>query len=142
MVIQLSLKIIFFVGIVIIAISTIGLGGNLDTSSTFNKIGSDDNVSIGLSTADITNMVHSTSGTNIDSSTITVRNTDSVSHSYQICVITKAGASISDTVGTSSDCATTSSISSSGTGSAVITFTNPLSENSVDFADISIQEIT
>ncbi len=138
----MSLKIIFFIGILIIAISAIGLGANLDTSSTFNKIGSDDNVSIGLSTADITNMVHSTSGSNIDSSTITVRNTDSVSHSYQICVITKAGASISDTVGTSSDCTTTNSISSSGTGSAVITFTNPLSKNGVDFADISIQEIT
>lgn len=138
----MSLKIIFFVGVLIIAISAIGLGANLDASSTFNKIGSDDNVSIGLSTADITNMVHSTSGSNIDSSTITVRNTDSVSHSYQICVITKAGASISDTVGTSSDCTTTNSISSSGTDSAVITFTNPLSKNGVDFADISIQEIT
>ncbi|KAF6247262.1 hypothetical protein C6990_01935 [Nitrosopumilus sp. b3] len=137
----MSLKIIFFVGVLIIAISAIGLGANLDTSSTFNKIGSDDNVSIGLSTADITNIVHSTSGSDIDSSTITVRNTDSVSHSYQICVITKAGASISDTVGTSSDC-TTTTISSSGTGSAVITFTNPLSKTSVDFAEISIQEIT
>ena len=137
----MSLKIIFFVGILIIAISAIGLGANLDTSSAFNRIGSDDNVSIGLSTADITNVVHSTSGSNIDSSTITVRNTDSVSHSYKICVITKAGASISDTVGTTSDCTTTSLISSSSSGSAVITFTNPLSKNSVDFADISIQEI-
>ena len=138
----MSLKIIFFVGVLIITISTIGLGANLDTLSTFNKIGSDDNISIGLSTADITNIVHSTSGANIDSSTITVRNTDSVSHSYQICVITKAGASISDTVGTSSDCTITTLISSSGTGSAVITFTNPLSKTSVDFTDISIQEIT
>ena len=129
-------------GVLIITISTIGLGANLDTLSTFNKIGSDDNISIGLSTADITNIVHSTSGINIDSSTITVRNTDSLSHSYQICVITKAGASISDTVGTSSDCTVTTLISSSSTGSAVITFTNPLSKTSVDFTDISIQEIT
>ena len=126
----------------IIAISTIGLGANLNTSNTFNKIGSEDNISIELSTADITNMVHSTSGANIDSSTITIRNTDSVSHSYQICVITKAGVSISDSIGTSSDCATTTLISSSSTGSAVITFSNPLSKTSVDFTDISIQEIT
>ena len=126
----------------IIIVSGIGLGASLNTPSSYNKIGAEDNVSISLSNADITNMIHSTSGSDIDSSTITVRNTDSISHSYKICVITKAGASISDTVGTTSDCATTSSISSSGTGSAVITFTNPLSKTSVDFADISIQEIS
>ncbi|AJW70528.1 hypothetical protein [Nitrosopumilus adriaticus] len=138
----MSLKIIFFVGIMIIAVSAIGLGANLNTSSLINKIGGDDNISIALTDADITNMVHSTSGSNIDSSTITVRNTDSVSHSYQICVITKAGASISDTVGTTSDCTITPLISSSSTGSAVITFTTPLSKTSVDFANISIQEIS
>lgn len=138
----MSLKVIFFVGALIIAVSAIGLGANLTNSSTFNPIGSDDNISTSISDVDITNMVHSTSGVNIDSSTITVKNTDSVSHSYNICVITKAGSSISDTAGTAPDCVTTSSISSGGTGSAVITFTNPLSNNSVDFADISIQEIT
>ena len=138
----MSLKIIFLIGIAIIAISTIGLGANLNNSSTFNNIGSDDNIPIKLSNADITNMVHSTSGSNIDSSTITIRNTDSISHSYNVCVITKAGSSISDTVGTTSDCATTSSITASNTGSAVITFTNPLSKSAVDFSDISIQEIT
>ena len=137
----MSFRIIFFMGILIIGVSTIGLGANLNSTSAFNNIGSDDNVSIELSTADVTNMVHSTSGANIDSSTITIRNTDSVSHSYKICVITKAGASISDTVGTTSDCSATPTISSSGTGSAVITFTIPLSKNSVDFVDISIQEI-
>lgn len=126
----------------IIALSTIGLGANLNSSSTFNLIGSDDNISTRISDADITNMVHSTSGSDIDSSTITIRNTDSVSHSYNICVITKAGASISDTTGTSADCTTTSSISSSSTGSAVITFSNPLSKTAVDYTDISIQEIT
>ncbi len=138
----MSLNIILFLGILIIAVSSVGLGANLNSSSTFNLIGSDDNVSARVYDVDITNMVHSTSGTDIDSSTITVRNTDSVSHSYDICVITKAGASISDTAGTAPDCATTSSISSGSTGSAVVTFTNPLSKTAVDYADISIQEIT
>ncbi|WP_371503775.1 hypothetical protein [Nitrosopumilus adriaticus] len=138
----MSLKVIFFVGIIIITLSTIGLGANLNSSSTFNRIGSDDNISARVSDVDITNMVHSTSGSNIDSSTITIKNTDSIPHSYNICVITKAGASISDIAGTSADCTTTSSISSSSTGSAVVTFTNPLSKTTVDFTDISIQEIT
>lgn len=137
----MGLKIIFLVGVLIIIVSTIGLGSNLNSSSTFNPIGSDDNISSRASDVDITNMVHSTSGSNIDSSTITIRNTDSVSHSYRICVITKAGSSISDTVGTTPDC-TTTSISSNDIDSVVVTFTNPLNKTIVDFADISIQEIT
>ncbi|BDQ30673.1 hypothetical protein NZNM25_15050 [Nitrosopumilus zosterae] len=137
----MDLKIIFFVGVLIITVSTIGLGSNLNSSITFNSIGSDDNISSRASEVDITNVVHSTSGNNIDSSTITIRNTDSVSHSYRICVITKAGSSISDTVGTAPDCATTL-ISSNNIDSVVVPFTNPLNKTTVDFADISIQEIT
>ncbi|MCV0366734.1 MAG: hypothetical protein K5798_05685 [Nitrosopumilus sp.] len=137
----MDLKIIFFVGVLIITVSTIGLGSNLNSSITFNSIGSDDNISSRASEVDITNVVHSTSGNNIDSSTITIRNTDSVSHSYRICVITKAGSSISDTVGTIPDCATTL-ISSNNIDSVVVSFTNPLNKTTVDFADISIQEIT
>jgi len=126
----------------VIAVSTIGIGANLTSLTKFNAIGSEDNISISLTNADITNMVHSVNGVNIDSSTITVRNTDNISHSYKICVITKAGTSISDISGTTSDCATTSIISASGTGNAVITFTNPLNKTSVDFSNISIQEIS
>ena len=104
----------------VITLSAVGLGANLNNASTFNNIGSDDNVLVPIPDADITNMIHSVSGSDVDSSTITVRNTDNVSHSYKICVITKSGVSISDT--------------------AVITFTNPLSD--VDFSNISIQEIS
>ena len=138
----MSLKIIFLLGIIVIAVATVGVGANLTSPTKFNAIGSDENIPISLSDADMTDMTHSVNGVNIDSSTITVRNTDTVSHSYKICVITKAGVSISDTSGTTSDCATTSTISASGTGNAVITFTNPLSKTSVDFSNISIQEIS
>jgi len=138
----LSLKIIFLLGIIVIAVSTVGVGANLTSPTKFNAIGSDENIPISLSDADITNMMHSVSGANIDSSTIIVRNTDNMPHSYKICVITKAGVLISDTSGTTSDCATTSTISASSTGIAVITFTNPLSKTSVDFSNISIQEIS
>lgn len=136
------MKILFLIGIIIIAISTVGFGSNLTNATTFNVIGSDDNVSVSISNVDITNMVHSVSGLIVDSSTITIKNTDSISHSYRICVITKADSSISDTIGTSSDCTLTSTISSSNTGSAVISFTNPLNKTSVDYSNISIQEIT
>ena len=129
-------------GIIIIFVSAVGLGSDLTNDPTFNSIGSDDNLPIPLSDADITNIVLTKQGSTIDSATITVKNTDSVSHSYSICVITKAGASISDTIGTSPDCTSTASISASNTGFAVITFTNPLSVSSVDFSDVSIQEIT
>ena len=138
----MSAKIIFLIGFVIIGISTLGLGMNLNTSAFFNYIRRDENISVQISNADITNMVLTKDGSDIDSATITIKNTDSVSHSYNICVITKAGSSISDTVGTTSDCATTSTISASNTGAAVITFTNPLSKFNVDYSDISIQEIT
>lgn len=138
----MSLKIIFLIGIVVITISTIGLGENLNHTSLFNYVGADDDISVPATNVVLTNMALTNSTSTIDSATITVKNTDSVSHTYAICVITKAGVSISDTVGTSPDCTNTSSISASNTGSAVINFSIPLNKNSVDFTDISIEVIT
>ncbi len=123
-------------------VSVIGFGFDLNTSITFNNIGGDDNVPVPAPDANITNVVLTETGGNIVSTTITVKNTDSISHSYNICVITKAGVSLSDTVGTSSDCTTTSSISASTTGTAVINFVNPLNSLNVDYSDISVQQVT
>ena len=142
MVICLSLKLILIVGVLIFVVSTVGFGNNLNGVTSFNYIGADDNVSVPIPDADITNIVMTESASNIVSATITVKNTDISSHSYNICVITKAGGLISDTQGTSSDCTNTASISASGTGSAVINFANPLSSSTVDYSDISIQQIT
>ncbi len=125
----------------IIVISTVGLGANFNTAIDANKIGSADNISVDIPDADITNVVLTESASTITSATITVRNTDSISHSYKICIITKAGVLISDTPGTSSDCTNTISRSASNTGSAEINFANPLSSSTVDYSDISIQEI-
>lgn len=137
----MSVKIIFLIGVVIIAASTVGLGANFNTLHDTNKIGGDDNISVDMPDADITNVVLTESASTITSATITIKNTDSVPHSYKICIITKAGSLISDTVGTSSDCTNTSTISASSTGSAVINFANPLSSSAVDYSDISVQEI-
>ena len=138
----MSTKLILFIGVAFFVVTTVGFGANLNATPSFNNIGADDNISVIISNADITNVVLTESASNIVSATITVKNTDSTSHSYNICIITKAGALISDTAGTSSDCTSTSSISASNTGSAVVNFANPLSSSSVDYSDISIQQIT
>lgn len=138
----MSLKLFLLVIVVLFVVSTVGFGANLENVVTFNKIGGVNNISVLVPDVDITNIILTESGGDIISTTITVRNTDSVSHSYNICVIIKAGVLISDTVGTSSDCTTTSSISASNTGSAVINFANPLNSLNVDYSNISIQEIT
>lgn len=125
----------------IIAASTVGLGANFNTATDSNRIGADDNILVSVPDVNITNVVLTESASTITSATITIKNTDSISHSYKICIITKAGVLISDTIGTSSDCTNTTSISASNTGSAVINFANPLSSSAVDYSDISIQEI-
>ncbi len=125
----------------ILAVSTISFGSNLNSATSLNKIAGDDNISVPIPDADITNIVLTESASTITSATITIKNTDDTSHSYKICVITKAGVLISDTPGSSSDCTNTTSISASSTGSAVINFANPLSSSDVDYSEISIQQI-
>ena len=125
----------------ILAVSTISFGSNLNSTTSFNKIGGDDNIVVPIPDANITNIVLTESASTITSATITIKNTDDTSHSYKICVITKAGVLISDTPGSSSDCTNTTSISASSTGSAVINFANPLSSSDVDYSEISIQQI-
>lgn len=137
----MSVKIIFLVGVIILAVSTVGLGSNLNSTILLNKIGGDENISVPAPDADITNIVLTESAGTITSATITIKNTDSISHSYKICVITKAGVLISDTPGSNSDCTDTTSISASNTDSVVINFANPLSSLNVDYSDISIQQI-
>jgi|APSaa5957512535_1039671.scaffolds.fasta_scaffold09107_3 hypothetical protein len=141
MVICLSLKLILMVGVLVFVVSTVGFGNDL-TAATFNNIGAKNNVSVPIPDADITNVVLTESASNIVSATITVKNTDSSSHSYNVCVITKAGELISDIQGTNSDCTNTATISASDTGSAIINFANPLSSSTVDYSDISVQQIT
>lgn len=78
----------------IFIVSTIGFGSNLNSTPVLNKIGGNDNVSVPIPDVNITNIVLTESASTITSVTITVKNTDSVSHTYKICVITKAGVSI------------------------------------------------
>ncbi len=90
----------------------------------------------------LVNVVLTESAGNISSATITIKNTDSSTHSYKICVITKAGALISDVQGTSSDCTNSGAIPASNVDSSIINFSNPLNSLLVDYSDISLQQIT
>ena len=135
-----SIKIYFIAGMAILFTSTLSLGGSLNTTISLDSIGGDDNIPVPASDADVTQITWFESDNNITSATVVVKNTDSGSHTYEICVITKAGASFSDTAGTSADCASTGSISASATGSAVINFANPLAATDVDDTDISIEQ--
>jgi len=57
---------------------------------------------------------------------VTIKNTSSTSHRYEICVIFPDGASLSDTPGTSADCATSNNISQNQQGTTTISVSIPL----------------
>jgi len=136
----MSMIIYFLIGIMILAVATVGFGSTLNNSPSLNRIGGNDNVSVPTPDVNITNIVLTESVNTITSATITIKNTDSTSHTYKICIITKANILVSDTPGTSADCSNTASISASTTGSAVINFANPLNSTNVDYSDISVQQ--
>ena len=133
-------KIYFLVGILILTVATVSFGVTSNSSPSLNRIGGNDNVSVPTPDVNITNIVLTESANTITSATITIKNTDSISHMYKICVITKADILVSDTPGTNADCSITTSISASTIGTAVINFSNPLNSTNVDYSDISIQQ--
>jgi len=136
------MKIFLLIGIMILTVATVGFGTMLNSSPSVHKIGGNDNVVVTKPTIDITNIQSHVQGNSIDYTDITVKNNDSVSHTYKICMIVKAGTSISDTGGTSTDCGNTSSISSSNTGTARVNFSIQLTAANIDYSNISIQQIS
>ena len=129
------------VGIAVLATSTLGFGASLSTTSAPDRIGSDDDVTVPATDADVTEITWTESNNEITSATVKVKNTDTgAAHTFEICVISKAGASISDTVGTSADCGSTGSISASATGSVTITFSIALNAANVDATNLSIEQ--
>ena len=128
------------VGIVILATATLGFGASLSTATTLDRIGNEDNVAVSAADTFVTKVTWTESASNIASTTVEIKNTDTSAHTYEICVITKAGASISDTTGTGADCTSTGSIAGSATGSATINFAIPLDATLVDDSDISVEQ--
>ena len=143
--ITLSLKIIFLVGVIVMIVSTVGIGGNLNSSTLFKKIGADENISLPVD-ADVTNILLKKSSGNFDRADVTVKNTDSNSHSYDVCLVavhTDEGLS-HDAGENNSMCTSTSSISSGSTETITINFDNVLTDAlpSLTSFNVSIQEIT
>ena len=128
------------VGIAILATTTLGFGASLSTPTTLDRIGNNDNVAVSAADTYVTKVTWTESASDITSITVEINNTDTITHTYEICVITKAGASISDTTGTSVDCTSTGSIASKVIGSAAINFAIPLNASLVDGSDISIEQ--
>ena len=134
-----SKTIFAMLGIAVIATATLGLGAAISTSS-LNRIGGDNNVVVPGADADVTEVIWTETANKITSATVKVKNTDTSAHTYEICVITKAGASFSDTAGTGADCASTGSIAASTEGTATIAFSIPLAAADVDNTNISIEQ--
>lgn len=136
----MNTKTIFaIVGIAVMATATLGLAAALSMTSLKN-IGGDDNVVVAGADADVTELTWTETANQITSATVKVKNTDTIAHTYEICVITKAGASFSDTAGTSADCASTGSIAASTEGTATITFSIALAAANVDNTNMSIEQ--
>jgi len=135
------LRIIYgIIGVTLLTILSLGFGTSLSTTPSPNEIGGDNNIAVLATNADVTKITWTESDNEITSVTVTVKNTDTVAHTFEICVISKAGASLSDTVGTSSDCTSTGSISASATDSVTINFAIALNAADVDASNLSIEQ--
>ena len=130
------------VGMAILVTTTLGFGASVSTTTTLDRIGNDDNVALSAADTFVTKVTWTESASNITSTTVEIKNTDTSAHTFEICVISKADASISDTTGTSADCVSTGSIAGSVTGSATINFAIQLNASLVDDSDISIEQIS
>ena len=135
-------KIMILTTLLVVTSTALGYGAPLGTSTTLDSTGSDDNVTVTAADTFVTQIIWNESGSKISSVTVDVKNTDTSAHTFEICVIGKAGGSISDTVGTTADCTSTGSIASGAIGSATINFTNQLITNNFDDTDISIEQTT
>ncbi len=110
---------------VILFSAVIGFANTLSTSGIV-PIGAKDDVIPALNNMEVGQILWNFDGLNYDQVLVEIRNTDSVSHTYEICVIFPNGASLSDTAGTSADCNTSASTSSGQLRTTTITVSNPL----------------
>lgn len=135
-------KIIPLTTLLIVASTVLGFGAPIGTSATLDNFGGDDNVGVTGADTFVTKVIWNQQGAaHIQGATVDIKNTDTIAHTYEICVISKeSNGSLSDTVGTTSDCASTGSISSSSVGSATITFNSKLKYASLQDTDISIEQ--
>lgn len=112
---------------VVIFSATLGFANTLNVN--INAIGGKDYTIPQLNDIEIGLIDFQQTGSNFDRVTVNLRNTDSVSHNYEICAIWPNGIQRSDDAGTSADCATTASIGAGLLGSATVSVTNALADH-------------
>lgn len=125
---------------VILFSAAIGFANTLTTTG-IAPIGAKDDVIPGLNNMEAGQIQWNFDGLNYDQVLVEIRNTDSVSHTYEICVIFPNGASLSDTAGTSADCNTSASTSSGQLGTTTISVSNPLPAHD-GTTHISIEQVS
>ena len=130
---------LLILGLAIMTVATVGLFSSI-SSTGINILAGEDNVTISSSDAVVTKITWTEVSNEITSATVKVNNTDTVAHTYEICVIARAGASLSDTAGTTADCVSTGSVSADAVGTATVTFSIALSAASVDGTNLSIEQ--
>lgn len=136
-------RIIILTVLLIVASTTLGYGNSLGTATTLDNVGGDDNVTVTAADTFVTKVSFVKQGAFIKGAIVDIKNTDTIAHTYEICVISKTTVGeFSDVVGTTADCVSTGSIASSVVGSADITFDNKITHVRIQDTDISIEQTT
>lgn len=112
--------------IMVSIIFTAAIGYANTLSVTVNPIGAKDDTIPALNSIEIGNIQWKKAGANYNKVLVEIRNTDTITHTYEICVIFPNGASLSDTAGTSADCNTSASTGTGQLKTTTVTVSNPL----------------
>jgi len=146
----MNMLILAAIGVVVLAVSTVGLAASLSTTPAFNLIGASDNNVVSAARGNLTEIVWTDEISNLgvvemDLITFTVGNEDlSAAHTFQVCAVIEGPIAVfSPAAGSPPECVTTSSISASAklTGQT-ISFTNPVNVTSIVDFSFSIEELS
>jgi len=146
----MNILILASIGVVVLAVSTVGLAASLNTTPAFNLIGASDNNVVYAARGNLTEIVWNEEISplgfiEMNQLTFTVGNEDlSAAHTFEVCAIIEGPVAVfSPAAGTPPECVTTSNIAASAelTGQ-IISFANAvIVSNIIDFS-FSIEELT
>ena len=146
----MNILILASIGVVVLAVSTVGLGASLNTTPAFNLIGASDNNVVYAARGNLTEIVWNEEISplgfiEMNQLTFTVGNEDSsAAHTFEVCAIIEGPVAVfTPAAGTPPECVTTSNIAASAelTGQ-IISFANAvIVSNIIDFS-FSIEELT
>ena len=146
----MNMLILAAIGVVVLAVSTVGLAASLSTTPAFNLIGASDNNVVSAARGNLTEIVWTDEISNLGVTemnliTFTVGNEDlSAAHTFQVCAVIEGPVAVfSPAAGSPPECVITSSIAASTklTGQT-ISFTNPVNVTSIVDFSFSIEELS